>query len=257
MEEVTRFPQDPNRRRALLLLNQASYERMKYEPRDAQLLYDDESHVLKLPFEVSEELPVALQNIADSGLARPGLILVQSPFDPDTYEDASIAPHEFALAKHLHFSALCRHLGAKSVRVEHVDHKSRSVEDELSMKGGRPFVANGEIEAQREEIEKVKRQLHLHNEFSGGRPDVEAAERLLRVKGLWSDQIMRSLIEHRRDGENRLSLMKFVLGLSSESTNNLRIVGRISVPAYVDLSADYRRVSKQQHEYTVTVAVQF
>ena len=40
-------------------------------------------------------------------------MLVQSPYDPDTYEDASLAPQRFALAKLMYFSMLCMHLGAE------------------------------------------------------------------------------------------------------------------------------------------------
>lgn len=86
------FPIDPGRRKAVLVLQQYDLEKCTYEPGAAQALLDDEAFVLQFPICSEGNAPAALQNICDSGLARPGCVLVQSPYDPDTYEDASLAP---------------------------------------------------------------------------------------------------------------------------------------------------------------------
>jgi hypothetical protein len=38
---------------------------------------------------------------------------------------------------------------------------------------------------------------------------------------------------------------------------NLNVVGRLKVPAFVKLSAEYDRVVKEQQDYTLTVVVKF
>ncbi len=252
------FPDDPSSRKAVLVLQQHDLEKCAYEPDAAQSLLDEEAYVLQFPVRLQGEMSSALRNIVDTGLARPGTILVQSPFDPDVYEEASLAPQRFALAKHMHFSMLCMHLGAKEVSVEQIDLRTRSGKTSFDVKGDRPGTgAQASVKAEAEELERFCAQMNLLDEFIGGPPDADAAERLLRRTGLWADPNMRTLLEMRRDGANQLRTRKLVLSLSSEARSNLNVVGRMKVPAFVRLSAEYDRVVKEQQDYTLTVVVRF
>jgi hypothetical protein len=250
------FPSDPSSRKAILVLQQHDVEKCAYEPGAAQALLDEEAYVLQFPLRVQGETPAALQNLMDAGLARPGGMLVQSPYDVDTYEDAALAPQRFALAKHMYFSTLCMHLGAKEVSVEQIDLRTRTGKTTLDVKGER-LGGSAQLTVESEELEKFRAQMHLRDEFAGGPPDVAAAERLLRRTNLWSDPNMRTLIEMRRDGSNQLMTRKLVLSLSSEAKSNLNVVGRLKVPAFVKLSAEYDRVVREQYDYTLTVLVRF
>jgi hypothetical protein len=197
------FPTDPGSRKAVLILQQHDLEKCSYEPGAAQTLLDDEAFVLQFPIFVDEGAPAALQNICDSGLARPGSVLVQSPYDADTYEDASLASQRFALAKHMYFSTLCMFLGAKEVSVEQIDLRTSSVKVSIDANGER-LGGGAQMDVESEELEKLRTQMHLRDEFTGGPPDIAAAERLLRRIGLWSDPSMRTLVEMRREGGNQL-----------------------------------------------------
>lgn len=250
------FPSDPSSRKAILVLQQHDVEKCAYEPGAAQALLDEEAYVLQFPVRVQGEAPAALQNLLDAGLARPGGMLVQSPYNVDTYEDASLAPQRFALAKHMYFSTLCMHLGAREVSVEQIDLRTRTGKTTLDVKGER-LGGSAQLTVESEELEKFRAQMHLRDEFAGGPPDVAVAERLLRRTGLWSDPNMRTLIEMRRDGSNQLMTRKLVLSLSSEAKSNLNVVGRLKVPAFVKLSAEYDRVVREQYDYTLTVLVRF
>lgn len=250
------FPGDPGKRKAILVLQEHDIEKCAYEPGAAQALLDDEAYVMQFPLRHQGEIPLALQNVFDAGLACPGNMLVQSPFDRDTYEEAAVAPQRFALAKHMYFSTLCMHLGAKEVVVEQIELRTLSGKTTIDVKGERLGAsAQGSVESS--ELEKFRAQMHLHDQFEGGPADVAAAERLLRRTGLWADPNMRTLIEMRRDGANQLKSRRLVLSLSSEARSSLGVVGRIKVPAFVKLSAEYERVVKQQHDYTLTVTVKF
>lgn len=250
------FPLDPGSRKAVLVLQQHDLEKCTYEPGAAQALLDDEAFVLQFPIRAENGVPAALQNICDSGLARPGSVLVQSPYDPDIYEDASLAPQRFALAKHMYFSTLCMLLGAKEVSVEQIDLRTRTAK--LSVDANGELLGKGaKIGVESEELEKLRTQMHLRDEFSGGPPDVAAAERLLRRIGLWSDPSMRTLVEMRREVGNQLLTRKLTLSLSSESKSNLNVVGRLSLPTFVKFSAEYGRLVKEQYEYTLTALVRF
>jgi hypothetical protein len=250
------FPSDPSSRKAVLVLQEHDIEKCAYEPGAAQALLDEEAYVLQFPLRTQGEIPVALQNIVDAGLARPGNMLVQSPYDIDSYEEAALAPQRFALAKHMYFSTLCMHLGAKEVVVEQIDLRTRSGKSTLDVKGER-LGASAQVSVETEELEKFRAQMHLRDEFEGGPADVAAAERLLRRTGLLADPNMRTLVEMRRDGANQLKTRKLVLSLSSEAKSNLNVVGRLKVPAFVKLSAEYDRVVKEQQDYTLTVVVKF
>lgn len=252
------FPDDPNSRKAVLVLQQHDLEKCAYEPGAAQSLLDEEAYVLQFPVRTQGGVSTALRNIIDAGLARPGTILVQSPFDPDVYEEAFLAPQRFALAKHMHFSTLCMHLGAKEVSVEQIDLRTRTGKTSIDVKGDRPGAGvQASAKAEAEELERFRAQMSLLDEFTGGPPDVDAAERLLRRTGLLADPNMRTLLEMRRDGANQLRTRKLVLSLSSEARSNLNVVGRLKVPAFVRLSAEYDRVVKEQQDYTLTIVVRF
>lgn len=250
------FPNDPSSRKAVLVLQNHDIEKCAYEPGAAKALLDEEAYVLQFPLRTQGEIPVALQNIVDSGLARPGNMLVQSPYDIDSYEEAVLAPQRFALAKHMYFSTLCMHLGAKEVVVEQIDLRTRSGKSTLDAKGER-LGASAQVNVETEDLEKFRAQMHLRDEFEGGPADVIAAERLLRRTGLLADPNMRTLVEMRRGGANQLKTRKLVLSLSNEAKSNLNVVGRLKVPQFVKLSAEYDRVLKEQQDYTLTVVVRF
>lgn len=250
------FPTDPSSRKAVLVLQEHDIEKCAYEPGAAQALLDEEAYILPFPLRTQGEVPVALQNIIDAGLVRPGNMLVQSPYDINSYDEAVLAPQRFALAKHMHFSTLCMYLGAKEVVVEQIDLRTRLGKTTLDVKGER-LGTSAHVGVETEELEKFRAQMHLRDEFEGGVADVVAAERLLRRTGLSTDPNMRTLVEMRREGANQLKTRKLVLSLSSEAKSNLNVVGRLKVPAFVKLSAEYDRVVKEQQDYTLTVVVKF
>lgn len=253
------FPSDPSCRKAILVLQQHDIEKCAYEPGAAQALLDDEAYVLQFPIPIrmqGEDVPSALQKIHAAGLARRGVILVQSPFDPDKYEDASIASQRFALAKHMYFSKLCMHLGAKEVSVEQVELRTSTGTETLDLKAARTG-ASAQGRSTSEVLAKFSAQMSLRDEFAGSPADIDKAETLLRNTGLWSDLNMQNLLEMRRESSNQLLTRKLVLSLSSEAKSNLNVVGRLKVPAFVNLSADYDRVVHEQYDYTLTVLVRF
>ena len=250
------FPPDPGQRRVIVVLKQDDIERCSYEPGAEKTLCDDEVHVLEFPAQQTHDFPTALQRILDSDLARPGWVLVQSPFDPDTYVEASAAPQRFALAKHMFFSELCMLLGAREVNVEQVDVRTKTGKSTLSIKGERAG-NQAKLTVLDESLEQLRAEMHLRDVFAGGPADLQAAEELLRKRCLLADPNMVALVEMCRSGSNRLVHRQLVLNLSSEARNNLSVAGRLKLPAFVSLSADFGRVISEQHEYALTVSVDF
>jgi len=239
------------------VLNEHDIEKCAYELDHAELLVADEAYVLPFPVPRSPDHPVALKNILNAGLARPGCLLIQSPFEPNTYDDAETATERFALTKHVYFSEFCMYLGAREVSVDQIDLRTASGRSSLLLKGEKPGVVSGAITATSEELDRFRAQLSLRDEFTGGAPELERAERHLRHRGLWSDPSMHSLLDMRRSESNHLLTRTLTITLSSESKRNLDVVARLRVPAFVRLSANYNKIIQNQSEFTLTVTVRF
>ena len=156
----------------------------------------------------------------------------------------------------MYFSKFCQHLGAKKVSIEEIDLRTREGRWTSNVEGKRLGIG-AQATVGNELLEKFRTQMNLQDEFEGGPPDIDAAERLLRRRGLWADPSMRTLLEMRCDTANPLVERRLVLSLSSETQNNLNVVGRLKIPAFVKLSSGYDRVVSEQCEYTQTALVQF
>lgn len=250
------FPKDPSNRKAVLVLRDHDVEKCKYERGASQVLVNEEVHVLQWPLHAQSETPTALKNIVDAGLARPGYMLVQSPYDLDTYEEATLAPQRFALDKHMYFSELCMHLGAKEVVVEDIHESSRYEGSGVGVEAER-LGTGAQVGAKLDKLTKLRAQMSLRDEFEGGVADITAAEQLLRRTGLLVDPSMSSLVNMRQDGRNQLKTRRLMLSLSTETKSNLKVVGRFKVPAFLKLSAEYDRVVEDQKDYILIVTVRF
>ncbi len=192
------FPEDHNARRVVLILPKNEFDRCGYEHGVAADLMRPDVSVVQ--YEQTSKLPqyAAWRNIVDFGLYRTGALLIQSPFDPDVYDNADHAHQRFALAKHMHFSTLCALLGAKSVVVSQVETATVN-----SSQSGKIGIAKGPVKLGAEVIaerkQAFKASLNLKDAFPGGLPQIEHAEQHLRKHSLWGDQNMRGLIDLRRN----------------------------------------------------------
>ena len=249
------FPVDGASRKAILILSEHDYEKCSYTLGAGNAFLDQEACVLAYPVSQANDGHAAIRNIEDSGLLRPGVILVQSPYDLDTYEDALEAPHRFALMKHMYFSQLCKHLGATEVEVKQISVINGHTTHSLKLDGEHNEVGAG-LSVERKDLNKLKSQMHLHDKFSGAPADILKAENFLRDARLWNDITLRTLLEMRRDGANIMQERTLILSLSNEAKRNISVAARINVPGIV-LSADYRSETAQQHEYQLTVKIKF
>jgi len=251
------FPDDPCRRKVVLVFTEHDIERCLYEPGAGDILINEEACVLQYPITVEVQLPAALEYIVHSNLARPGTLLVQSPYNRDVYDDATSALQSFSVAKYMIFTRLCQHLGAQEVTVEQIDLRTRTRTWTVDLRAEHPRV-EGSMSVESEELEKLHTQINVRSKFSGGRADVLAAERLLKSTGLMSDQHMSELLELRReDNPNVLSEHELAVSLSSEAKRNLKVAATLQIPSFVNLTADYNKSLRAQHDYSVTISVRF
>ena len=249
------WPNEPHRRKTVLVLDQQDIDALRYEAGGADLLLNKEVYTLSSS-SLEESNPI-VQDLIESGLVRPGAVLIQSPFDKNVYENSIQAVKRFALAKYLHFSTLCRDLGAREVTVKLIEKKNTEHSNFkvdlsiLSMKG------TGDVKIKDKETASFYDELTLNDKFQGGPPDVPAAEEHLKRTGLSGDDAMCSLIQLRRNPNNLLSCRELRLNMTSEVKRNFNVLANLNVPAYISLEADYDRHVRKQTEFTLTVKVDF
>lgn len=252
------FPKESSSRRVILVLQEHDIEKCVIEPDvGRQLLLDDEIYILQYPVRLEDETPLVLQNILESDQVRPGVVLLQSPFDRDVYEDAVVAPQRFALAKHMYFSTLCRYLGATRVSVEQVTIETKEGRDTINFDASRDLVGGGSVRIENERLRSLVNSMQLEDKFAGGMTDVSSAERIMKKTGLWTDPNIRTLLTMRSDGGNRLLSRRLVLNLTNDIKSNMNVAARVNVPSFVHLSADYSRVVHEQYDFSLTVLVEF
>ena len=251
------FPKDAQQRKALLVLDQSEIDRCRYEDGGSDLLLNEEIHILEFPVRGSQKV---IQDIVGEDLVRRGAVLVQNPFDKDRYEDVEKAEERFALARHLHFSDFCMHLGAREVRIEQIQLSKTSGTKTWNVEGGikvKTVGADVGADVEQDGLAVFRSKLKLVDTFEGGQADVKAAEELLRRTKLLGDPNMSGLLDMRRSESNQLKSRTLTLNLSSETKRNLSVIGRLKVPPFIKLEADYKRVVQEQSEYTLTVEVRF
>ena len=109
------WPSEPYRRKTVFVLNQTDIDALRFEKDGPELLLNEEIHIL--PYPPQQPTPI-VQDLINSGIARPGTVLIQSPFDKDIYQNSTQAVELFARDKHFYFSRLCRSLGAREVTIK-------------------------------------------------------------------------------------------------------------------------------------------
>ena len=246
------WPNEPHRRKTVLVLDQAKIDALEYEEGGAELLLNEEVYILPSSSQQSNSV---VQGLFDSGLARSGAVLIQSPFDKDVYEDSEKAAERFGLDKYLHFSALCGFLGARKVTVEQVEHKNAEGKTTVSVEGNR-LTGGVEGKIENEELTSFSNQLNLMDTFAGGSPNVPEAKEFLEGKGLLGDANMKSLLEMRQNPNNPFTSRRLQLNMTSEVQRNLNVLTRLNIPAFL-LETGYTSHRKAQTEFTLTIKVEF
>lgn len=247
------FPLEPAKRKVILVLSKIDIQRCYFVPNAGRILLNNEMFVLQAP--VHDRNVRALSNIMDSGLANPGTMLIQNPYDTDLYEEASIASERFAIAKHMIFSTFCMYLGAKEVSVAQIEINTVNGRTVFEASGNR-LLNEGKVKIDDEKLKEIRKQIQLRDEFVGGEADTPSAEKLLRDRGLLADFNMRSLLTM-RTGPNPIKTRTLNLNLSSEAKGNLTIAGKIQAPTFINLSADYSRILSEQYSYNLKLDVRF
>ena len=252
------WPDDPSRRKIVLVLNQDDIIALDYDSEyDGDvLLNNEEVHILSSH---PPEPGPAVQALIDQGVVTSSAVLIQNPFDKSLYYRESEALEEIALAKRLHFSTLCGHLGAREVKVEQIRLKKEEHETTFSVEGGIPVAGSGKLDGKMEALYSFAHRLSVTHEFDGSEPNVQTATEFLQQTGLSNETIMQDML-NKAQISNKLKSAKIGLNLITEGHQNLKVLANLNLEATklpISLESNYDRKEYERTEYTLTVAVKF
>ena len=251
-----KWPDDPSRRKIVLVLNQDEIDALDYEKGGSDLLLNKEIHILS---SYPSKPGSAVQALIAEGIVTSGAVLVQNPFDKSLYHLESEAVEQIALAKLLHFSTLCGHLGAREIKIEQIRIKKEKREATFLVEGGIPVAGSGKLDKKREDLHSFAHQLSLIHEFAGSEPNVQAAIEFLEQIGLSNETIMQDML-NKAQIPNKPKSSKINLNLTSEVHQNLKALAKLNLNATklpISLETNYDRKVHEQTEYTLTIAVKF
>ena len=251
-----KWPDEPSRRKIVLILNQDDIEALRYEDGGSDILLNEEVHIVS-PHQPQPD--PAVQALVDQGVVTSGAVLVQNPFDKSLYHRESEAVEQIALAKLLHFSTLCGHLGAREIKIKQIRLKKEEREATFSVEGGIPVAGSGKLDQKREELNSFAHQLSLTHEFDGGEPNIQAATEFLQRTGLSNETIMQDML-NKAQIHNKPKSSKINLNLTSEGHQNLKVLASLNLRATklpISLESSYDRKEYERAEYTLTIAVEF
>jgi hypothetical protein len=243
----------PPRRKVMIFLTTFQLDRCSYEPEQG-LLNDD---VAAVPYE-SDQLrgDPLLEDIFTRGIARPGAILLQNPYDQNSYEDIAEAAASFALKKHMLFSYFCSLLGARKVTVERMLIKSADGSRDVAIDASQIVLGISTV-IRSTEFDRITSELTFVDTFSGGDADIPAAEARLGKTGLQGDPAMTSLLEMRNYKANPVLRRELSLNLSSETRRSLSLLTNVWLPNFVEVGIDLRSFCITQVEHILKMSVIF
>ena len=251
------FLRDTQNRKGIVVLSRAEIDRCRYDVGGDDLLLNGEIYVLEFPVRDPQKV---IQDQIDRGLVRRGAVLIQSPFNQDRYEDAAQANQVFALEKNSHFTTFCKHLGAREVRIEEIRFRSASKNVSASVEGDGK-TPKGPISAHtsssQDELNTFRSQLKSVSTFEGGPANLEAANEFLRRTNLVRDDTMAGLLEMCRSASNRPKSQSWMLSLSTESNQRLKVIGKLKFPSFIKLEVDCKKIVRENSDYSLSVEVRF
>lgn len=241
------------KRMFVVVMSKPQYQEFKYKEDGERTLAHGNISIL-----ISTELPDndIVSNLKARDLVKEGTMLVLSPYDTDYYEDIQESIFEFSKRKIILYSQYCQLLGAKDVSVEVGEEKDQQQQSQHKVKGKYSKVES-DLEISQEELERLKKFAEISGTYHGGPPDFQKAMCFLRDKNLYSDQVLRSLINELQNN-NKLKTKSFLVNTCLETNNQLRILGKLAVkPISLGLSYDYTKTVNRTYEITVKLKAIF
>lgn len=188
-------------------------------------------------------------------LLEPGVILIQSPMDANTYHPLEEAAVTFALDKLLLYDRVAGLLGATKFSVEELQVVSE--DGTLTIRGG-VEAAVGEVKGDfdKGQTKKFQSFMEVGSTNRGGDPDIDAAQTIADSAGLASDPALKHLIGVVRDG-GRKKTQSIRLNLTHEAKRNLSLGATLGSRFGISGSTQFEGGRENLRDIQIVLAVEF
>jgi hypothetical protein len=279
------LPENPNKRKAIVFLDKHirdDIERTKklYDGKDFNLTdhiglekgltgfiesfiemrkLEESTNIAVLAYFKGDEKKSPLyQSLDKDGLLGDGMVLWQSPYDVNHYEEARDVDsflQSNALQKYQLFSELCGKLGATRIYGKQFeianDGENTQIDGKTSYKA-----VSGEFQRNSSWENNVRQELELEDTYSGNsNPNIEEARKFLIDNNLSTDRVFSSLVSGRA-GENKILSRNLSFSLTTESKKLLDITGNISLFRF-KANGNYKNEVNALRDLKITLSVEF
>lgn len=242
-------------RKLILIATEVQIEGLEHDNKGIAILNNPQ--VAIWPINKSSDFEKHYKLMGESRL-EPGMLLLLSPFDDNTYLELEDSRTILALEKASLTLRLCSLLGAKSVNVKNIKIVDKEKNEELSFEV-KYKVIKGNLKKKKTELENIRNQITLNASFSGGAPMIENAEKLLNSNKLNADPFLRNLVNIIKDGEetgNKAKELVQEVSLTHSLQKTFELISSIEFPlGYI--SCDYNSFAKEKVEIFISLNINF
>ncbi|WP_286736597.1 hypothetical protein [Pseudomonas sp. PGPPP4] len=227
-----------------------------------------DTQIIKLPA-TGEQINELIAYMPPSEI-RVGNVIAKAGYT-DQFGSIDEFAEDYALRKYRLWVQLCITLGAKKVSVKDIEDVSIEQQDKSDLDVGLSVtspIGSGEAGVKRNSNkasdEVNKRTMGLTAEATGGQPDLEAAEEMLKQYGLFKDDMFRSIYEMRRLKSNQLTKHEFTLDLTKDikrmfdSSTKAKLSAMSKIyKGRVDVSVASKSLEKARTAMKLSIVVDF
>ena len=260
MPDTNPWPLNPAHRKVIFVLSKDDIISLEHNEAGNKLLMNEEVYIMPSH---SSDPSTAAKNIIAQGLVTAGTVLIQDPFDKNRYHRESESINKIAQRKWLHFSTLCGHLGARRIEIKSIRVQDKNGDFEFKLEGGVPFLVEAHANIQKESTYTFIESMFLDVGFEGGNPDIDAANKFFKNKGLTQENFIETLLNQSQLSNNKQKEFTFKLDLTNEVHQKFKILAGIginkikSLKIPISLEGRYTKNTYNKTKYTLSISVKF
>jgi len=250
------LPEDPRERKAIILLRDVDIV-LSY---NMEWIKSPNITVLEYPFDSDSSIleTELYKSLEKANLIESGAILSQSPYNLDTYADATKFEdliYSNALNKCDLFTKLCRKLGATKFSGIHFESEQNTMSNELGGNVGYK-IAEASVQMNRDLENRLSQELKLEDTYDGDpNPNIEEAKQFLTDNHIFHDKVFTSLLEA-RTGSGKIKSRKISFSMISESMQSLKIIGGIKL-AFFNADGSYANKIHTLKDIKISLNIEF
>lgn len=243
------------KRRLVLVASDVQVDGLEHDKEGLELLKNQEVTIMPIK---NAEIFDSQFNILGGIRPQPGMLLLMSPYDDNTYVEVSDARSLIAIEKASLTLRFCSLLGVKSVAVKNIKIVDTENHKELTFDAQNNTV-KGSLTAKKSEIDNIKNKIKVSASFTGGKPNFEKAEQLLKTSRLLSDQLLKHLLEMVKDSqdtENKINEITQEVSLTQSLQKTFELVAKINFPSGF-VGGNFKSVVKEKIEIFLSLVIKF